>query len=383
MRRVSARPPFTNGPQRGHALLPLTLWFMLSGAALAQGGGIAQASLGRDVFVAGAAPAVRDPVAGDLFAAGGDVAIEAAVAGDVTAGGGTLRLDAAVGGSLQAAGGHVTVLGTVARDARVAGGQIELGPQSVVGGNVWAAGGHLRLLGTVKGDVHVAGGRVLVDGPVGGDLIAGSGELALGPHARIAGVLRHRGGIVHRDEAAQVGGGIRSWPGWWRNRAPEVRVMHPAGPGVGWGWTLALALLAALLLALTPGFQTRVGRTLWQRPVASVALGLAWLVCAPLVLLVLLVTVIGIPLTLLGAMLYLLLLPLAYVSTAIAVGDGALRAAGRTDPPWAWRVAATALLLFGLWQATRLPWLGVVLSLLALLAGLGALALQLRRKPAG
>jgi len=383
MRHVSARAPSTTGPQRGRALLPLlTLWLLLSGAALAQGDGIARASLWQDVFIAGAAPAVREPVQGDLFVAGGAVTIEAAVAGDVTAGGGTLRLDAAVGGSLQAAGGHITVLGAVERDARVAGGQIELGPQSVVGGNLWAAGGHLRLLGTVKGDVHVAGGRVLIDGPVGGDVIAGSGELALGPHARIAGVLRHHGGIVRRDEAAQVGGGIRSWS-WWFGREPDLRVMQPPGAGVGWGWTLALALLAALLLALTPGFQTRVGRTLWQRPVASVALGVAWLVCAPLVLLVLLVTVIGIPLTLLGAMLYMLLLPWAYVSAAIALGDAALRAAGRADPPWAWRVVAAALLLVGLWQARRLPWLGAALSMLALLAGLGALVLQLRRKPAG
>lgn len=359
----------------------LALVLMLGGAAVAQDDSVAQASLGRNVFVAGAAPVVREPVDGDLFAAGGNVVIDAAVAGDVLAGGGSLRVDGAVGGSLQAAGGRVTVLGTIGRSARVAAGEIELGPQSVVGGNLWMAGGQLRLLGTVRGDVHVAGGRVLVDGTIDGDVVAASGDLALGPHARIAGVLRHSGGTLRRDEAAQVGGGTLAWPGWRGERPPAA---HRSAPAFGWGWALALAILAALWLALAPRFLARVGRALQQRPVASVALGLAWLICAPLVLLVLLVTVIGLPLTLLGALLYVLLLPLAYVSTAIALGDAALRSwAGRAEPSWGWRAAAAALLLVGLWQATRLPWIGAALSALALLAGLGALALQVRGKPAG
>lgn len=359
----------------------LALGLMLGGAAIAQDDSVAQASIGRDVFIAGATPVVREPVDGNLFAAGGDVVIDAAVAGNVLAGGGSLRVAAAIGGSLQAAGGRVAVLDAVGRGARLAAGEIELGPQSVVGGNLWLAGGQLPLLGTVRGDVHVAGGRVLVDGTIDGDVVAASGDLALGPHARIAGVLRHSGGTVRRDEAAQVGGGTLAWPGWRDERPPAA---HRSAPAFGWGWTLALAILAALWLALAPRFLTRVGCALRQRPVASVAFGFAWLICAPLVLLVLLVTVIGLPLTLLGALLYVLLLPLAYVSTAIALGDAALRSwVGRAEPSWGWRAAAAALLLAGLWQATRLPWIGVALSALVVLAGLGALVLQVRGKPAG
>ena len=48
---------------------------------------------------------------------------------------------------------------------------------------------------------------------------------------------------------------------------------------IDWPWTLALVLLAAVLLAALPGFQARVGRTLRQRPALSVLLGVAWLVC--------------------------------------------------------------------------------------------------------
>ena len=345
--------------------------------------GTARAAVDGDVFVAGGAPTVREPVGGDLFIAGGNVDIDAPVAGDVAAGGGVVRLRTDAGGALHAAAGQLAVLGKVGRDARVAGGQVEFGPQSMVAGDLAAAGGQVRLLGTVTGDVHAAGGHLTIDGVVGGDVVAGAGDVELGPHARIAGALRHRGGLLRRDPAAQVSGGVHAWPEGWGDHSPTPAT-EPRGPAAGWGWTVALVVLAAAWLALVPGFQSRVSRALHDHPIWSVGIGLAGLVCVPLLLVLLLLTVVGIPLTLLGALLCLILLPLAYVSTAIAVGDAALRAwHADTAAVWGWRVAAAALVLVGLWQATRLPWLGATLVLLAVLGGLGALALQLRRQPPG
>jgi hypothetical protein len=216
-------------------------------------------------------------------------------------------------------------------------------------------------------------------------VVAATGQVALGPNARIAGALRYRGGdTVQRDPASQVVGGIESWTGWRHDgaaRAPSHRA-DALYRAIGWPWTLGLMLLAAVLLAALPGFHARVGRTLQQRPALSVLLGLAWLVCAPVALLLLLLTVIGIPLTVLGVLLYIVLLPLAYVSTAIALGDWALQAwHAAVAGQWVWRAGAAALVLLLLSQATRVPWLGGATVALALLAGLGALALQLRRQP--
>ena len=346
---------------------------------------VAQARIGGDVFLAGGALTVRDPVAGDLFVAGGNVDVDAAVAGDALAGAGQLKLGGDVGESVYAAAGQLTFSGKVGQHARVAAGQVVFAPQAEVLGNVSVAAGQIRLLGAVRGDVLAAGGRLWIDAAVGGDVVASTGLVELGPNARIAGKLRHRGGIVQRDPAAQVAGGVESWLASW-----EREDVSPAAPrhtpalqtAIAWPWTLGLVLLAAFMLAVLPGFQARVARTLRQQPALSMLLGAAWLVCAPLALLLLLLTVIGIPLTLLGAALYIVLLPLAYVSTAIALGDWALQAwRSAAVVQWAWRAAAAATVLVLLSQATRVPWLGAVLVALALLAGLGALALQLRRQP--
>ncbi len=103
--------------------------------------------------------------------------------------------------------------------------------------------------------MQAAGGRVLIDGPVGGDVLAASGQVELGPTARIAGTLRYRSGdTLRQDPAAQVLGGAVQMAD-----RPDVQhgrpMHHREGPGwhggPSWPWTRGLVLLAAVLLAAT------------------------------------------------------------------------------------------------------------------------------------
>lgn len=334
--------------------------------------------LGADVFIGGDSVTVDDAVGGDLFVAGGTVDVDAAVAGDAVAAGGKLRLGAEVGQSVYAAGGQVNVNGRVGRNLRVAGGRVELGPKADVAGNVSAAGGQLRLHGAVGGHVQAAGGRVLINGPVAGDVLATSGEVVLGPQARIAGKLRYRSGeALQQDPAAQVSGGIELlMPGWGGAPTPEPR----GGDWLAWLWTAGLIVLAALWLALAPTASARSSQALRESPAASVALGFVWLVCVPVLSLLLLLTIIGIPLALFALALYLAVLPLAYVAAVAGLGDWALhrwRAAHATA--LGWRTAAAALVLVLLVLLGHVRWLGALVAFVLLLGGLGALLLAWRR----
>jgi cytoskeletal protein CcmA (bactofilin family) len=343
--------------------------------------------LGADLFVAGGSVTVREPVGGDLFSAGGALDVDAAVGGDAVAAGGKVRVGANVGQSVYAAAGQLNLNGKVGRNARLAGGQIELGPKAEVAGNLSAAGGQVRLYGAVHGHVQTAGGRVLIDGPVGGDVVATSGHVELGPNARIGGKLRYRSGdTLHRDPAAVVSGGVEGLlPSWGDSEpaAPHPRMRQRMFGAIGWIWTLGLVLLAGVLLAAAPRLCARLSASLHARTGLSLLLGFVWLVCAPVAVLVLLLTIIGIPLALLAAALYLAVLPVAYVATAIAIGDWALqkwRAAAAAALTW--RVLAAAVVLVALALLARLPWLGGLAAFSALLAGLGAMLLQFGRRAA-
>ncbi len=364
----------------------LGLLAVVGGPALAADA-TAEQRLGGDLFVAGAAVTVDQPVAGDLIAMGGSIDVDAPVAGDTVAAGGKLRVGVDVAGSLYAAGGRVTVAGKVGRNLRAAGGQVELGPKSEVAGNLSIAGGQVRLLGAVRGQVQAAGGQVRIDGPVGGDVLVTSGQLELGPNARIAGKLRYRSREpITQDPAAQVAGGVELLvPAWGsEGRASEPRGDPRTGPpvwasGVAWMWTTGLVVLAAVLIALLPGFYAGVANALRDRFGLSLLLGFVVLVCMPFAALFAFVTLIGIPLGLLLTALYLALLPVAYVSAGIGLGELGLR---RLRPASAqttgWRIAAAALALVLLALAGWIPWLGGLVAFAALLAGLGALLLQTR-----
>lgn len=353
-----------------------------AGCALAAGEGSLR-PVGADVFVGGGAVSVDDAVGGDLFAAGGTVDIDAGVVGDAIVAGGKLRFGAPVAQSVYAAGGQVNINGAVGRNLRVAGGQVELGSKANVGGNVSIAGGRVELKGVIGGHVQAAGGRVLINGSVGGDVVATSGTVALGPLARVGGKLRYRSsGSLQQDPAAQVSGGIESILSPWSEAGSSAPVTPSARRGfgwLGWLWTAGLIVLAALWLALAPRTSARTSLALRQRLGWSVGLGLVWLVCVPVLVLLIGLTIIGIPLALFALAVYLAVLPLAYVAAAVALGDWGLQRwqAARSSKP-AWRTAAAAAALVLLALLGHVPWLGASVAVVLLLAGLGALLLLWR-----
>ena len=333
---------------------------------------------GADQFIAGETVTVNQPVAGDLFTSGGSIDIDADVGGDIVAMGGKLRIGADVAQSVYAAGGQVTISSKVGRNVRVAGGEVEIGPRAQILGNVSAAGGQLKLLGPVAGYVQAAGGRIYIDSAVSGDVDAASGRVELGPNARIAGTLRYRSGKeITQDAAAQVLGGVERLAPRTRasGKTRDVR-FKPSRVGAGL-WALGLTLLAGVLLGVLPRFFGGVAETLRARWGMSLLIGFVLLVCVPVVALMLLVSVIGIPLGLLAIALYLALLPVGYVSAGICLGDWGLQRfkadqAGRL----AWRVGAAMLGVAVIALLGWVPWLGVWVGLAALLIGVGALALQ-------
>jgi len=342
------------------------------------------ATVGSDRFVAGATVTERLPVQGDLLAAGGSVDVYAAVDGDAVVAGGTVRLDAPVAQSVYAAGGRVIVLGRVGHNARLAGGQVQLEPSAQVAGNLTVTGGQIELRGTIDGSVGAAGADVLIDAKVGGDVEVAARQVALGPNARIDGNLRYRSGeALQRDPAAQVMGTVERLGAdapLLADDGDDGEAMRRVGTGLLVLWTIGLTLLTAIAVALLPRASASLSRALHQQPGWALLLGFLVLVCTPIGVLMAFVTVIGIPLGILLLLVYLMLLPVAWIAAAIGIGDWFVARLPSTQPDRVVpRVVAAALAVVLLAFLTKVPWIGGWIAIVVLLAGLGALALQLQR----
>lgn len=351
-------------------------------ASAATGDERVEGAMGADRFVAGGNIARTEPVDGDFIGAGGTLEVDAPVKGDAVLMAGNVRMAGAVGQNLYAAGGRVTIDGAISRNARVAGGKVQVGNGASIGGNLTAAGGNIAMRGSVKGYVQAAGGEVLIDGPVEGDVSVNGGRLRLGPAARVGGNLTYRGDDLSVDPAASVAGRtdrLASSPA----SSNAYNNARSFGVNGGWIWSAGLILLAALFAAAVPPASMRVSRALAAHPWYSLLAGFIAIVCIPFAVILLMITVIGIPLAMVVLLGYLILLVLGYVATAVSAGDAAVRRSRAADAQRSsWRVPAAAAAMLALTLIARIPFIGGLAVFVAVIIGIGAMFMATRPQQA-
>ncbi|WP_336035602.1 bactofilin family protein [Halobacterium yunchengense] len=306
---------------------------------------------------------------------------------------GTAAADERVGGTvvveegetvdgLQATGGSVVVRGTVDGDLQAFAGSVDVAETGTVTGSVEGAAGSVRVAGTVEGDVRVAAGTVDVaeSGVVRGDLEAGAGSFALA--GTVDGTARVGAGSISLADTARVGGDFvydgdltaadgATVDGELRED-PSISVSPVPGFAqvADWVFTLYSFLLTfvvgAVLLVAFPGVSRTVADGLRESPARSLGVGLLVLFGVPVALVALFVTIVGIPLGVLGVFLYVLLVLLAFVWGEYAVGAWLLSVADREGRLLALAVGIAAVYLLG-----RVPVVGGLVEFLVLLVGLG------------
>ena len=145
---------------------------------------------------------------------------------------------------------------------------------------------------------------------------------------------------------------------------------------------LWLMVTGVVLLLLFPGVFARSARTIATNPWKSLGLGLAALVVTPVVVMILLFTVLGIPLAFTAMALYAVALLVGFLVAAVFLGDvGGLLGQRRPSPGGQIVRLLGALIVLAL--ARWIPVVGGLILCLALLFGLGALVLESHRAYAG
>jgi uncharacterized RDD family membrane protein YckC len=192
-----------------------------------------------------------------------------------------------------------------------------IGAQEKVPGEAVAIMGDLRIDGEVRRDAVAVMGSVTINGKVGGEVVAVMGDVVLGPKAEVDGDVVAIGGTLQRDPGAIVRGEVTrvgvgklsvaklqtpsALRAWWDHALGHGALF---GVGAGLGWLAVPVLLAlgfyALLALVFPGGIQSTGDMLVQRPGAVVLSALLTLMALPVLFILLLITVVGIPVALLG-----------------------------------------------------------------------------------
>lgn len=237
-----------------------------------------------NLFTAGNMVIIDGVVNGDVFVAGNNITIKGVVNGDVFAAGNSINIEGRINGSLRMVGSNVGVKGQIWRNITGVANNLGLDEGAVVGQHITYAGANL-----------------VIDASVGGQVDAMVGELVLRENAVLVGNIDYKSKKeADIREGAQVRGEV-SFSLW--ETPDKVAKTHAFKrftgffKMIGFFSILAVALLLTYLLPkLTDKVYGRMREKFWSH----FGVGLVAVIVIPVVCLLLLVTVLGIPLALLS-----------------------------------------------------------------------------------
>lgn len=203
-------------------------------------------------------------------------------------------------------------------------------PRGKEAGEIVVFHGSATIAGVARGDVVVLDGPIVVSGQVSGSVIAVTGDVSLGPGAQVLGDVK-AGGSVAANVHAEVSGSVSDGVDWTLSGPLESIARF-----VVWlALSVSTLLLLVALVVFAPRAADAVHLAATTGPWTSAGWGLGALVGMPVLAVLLVVTVLGMPL---GLSLLLALTFLLFVGFALS----------------AWIVGRL------LWRPLRSRWLAVL-----------------------
>lgn len=275
--------------------------------------------INEDVYVTSMSGKVEGIIDGDLVIFTGDLSISGTITGSVIVfSSGTVAVEPTgrVEGSLRGAAVSVTIQGEVDGDVFVSAPSVVVEDTATIGRDAMVFAGTGRIEGTVERDVRGRTLRLVVDGSVAGDLDVATQKLEIGPAAEIDGDVLYRS-PVEADIASQatIGGTL---------------TRLSAQSNFVYGVILALANIVGFLgflvvglvvLAVLRGSSTRAAAAVVTRPIRSLLVGVVTVLLLPAGIAVLAVTLVGIPLAALLALVGIALFIVGPVPAVTALGN--------------------------------------------------------------
>ncbi|HYF13015.1 MAG TPA: hypothetical protein VD928_01820 [Candidatus Paceibacterota bacterium] len=322
-----------------------------------------------DVYMAGGSVTSAGAITGDLIAGGGNILVSGAVSADAIVGGGNVTILAPIGDDLRIGGGNIVIQNTVGGDIVAGGGQITIGGAGV-SGDVVVGAGSVRIDAPVAGSVKIGSGSIYINAPITGTLDLEADSITLGRGAVINGTLNYKSSKeLTREEGATVNGQINFTP----REDRDIPAAALAALVSIWvlGKFLAL-LIAALVIGLVfKRFSRELVTRAVEQPFSEFARGLVTVIVLPVVSIILMVTLIGIPLGVIGLLSYFLLLIFGCLITPIIIGSVVHHYFTKRDWEVSWVTILIGVLVYTV--LGFIPFIGWLIQVLVTLIAIGVL----------
>jgi hypothetical protein len=289
--------------------------------------------------------------------------------------------DETVSEGLVVAGANVEVRGNVEGGLKAFGGNVTLSGE--VEGDVSFGGGNVLLSGRYSGKVRGGGANVVLSGTFDDDVEVGGAKITVASGANIRGDLRYSSAVFDRQEGSQISGEVAR-----RTRRAEwegARALRQKGKTVLSSlriilWIIsipALIIVGVIINALFPKQTDAIVTAISASPWKNLGVGFVFLVVVPVGIIIALITVVGIPVGVIGLLVYGILVYVSRIYIGVWVGRKVLsyfRESLATAFFWPLVVGTIIIALLIL-----IPFVGWFFRLFFLLISLGAMWIVLWR----
>ncbi len=322
-------------------------------------------------FVSGSAVDIAGKINGDLYCAGQNITISGEVDGDVLCAGQTITLSGTVTGSARLAGQTVAISGDVKGSATTAGQTVTLEGTGKVGRDALLLGQSVNLDGQIARDAVIASNSASVSAGVGRNVTANVETLTLNQGASIAGRLDYTSpNKLTKDAGANVVGKTT-----YNQQKVEQRQHGGYNIAAVIIWGLMLLVSAIIFVLLFPRELHRATDPALASPAGTflaIGVGLVAGIVMPIIILLLIITVLGIPFALAVLLAWILILALSGTFAAYFIG----RLIWRAQSNAVLIMLAGALVIIIL---LMIPIVNILVFLLSVWYGTGAIILQLKK----
>ena len=324
---------------------------------------------------------IASAVNGDVLVVGNIITISGPVAGDVIAAGNTIRIKGPVNGSVRLlAAENIEIDSEIQRNVWGAAKSIIITENAKVGWDVNVAGTNVEIKGQVGGNIWTGGESVVVGDKVGKNAkisLDTAGQLILLPNAKVDGDLVYYASSDNQlniEEGALVGGEVvrddvlKQNVGWpFRNR--DFGMLYIMIKIIS---LFSMLVVGLLFMFMAPRIIMNVKDEMAGNPIGSIIRGLVFTLALPVVAILLMITIIGLPLALMIISMFFIGLYVSNVLAGFALGLFVVDRFGgkKTSSNLIWPLVIGLIIFIIL---SSIPFVGWLIKIILIWWALGAL----------
>lgn len=311
-------------------------------------------------FATGLSVQVNGDIDGDLFVAGQDIIINGNVTGSVFSASQNVTINGDVGNNIYFAGAVLKVKSRVDGSAFLAGQNAYLEDGTTVGKDAFIGASSAYQNGIINGDLFSSSDYLFVGGKIGGDLNYESSQKA---------DFANDSEVIGKTNWEEIKTETQPQPN--RFNLTSGRIIR-----------ILLSLLASLVIWLAiglirPGVWIVLAEKISNSPLKTLGVGAASLILIPIVSVLAMFTVIGIPLSIITLSLYAISIYLSKIIISVFVGYWFQK---RFDWPNAAAIVLFLLSMIILYGLGLIPIVGMTLSFFISAFGLGSIVLSAKKR---